>query len=133
MDQEIVSAINRVHFHKLAPAHIGIMNTRRNAKGSMTATTHQNAMGETALRYCDIIITAARTVHIGVLAVAENESWERLMIHTAPLVRFMGDDTECLQTSRGEFEAENEGEAFPTKVRWRANLLTSVRGGRMVK
>jgi hypothetical protein len=40
-----------------------------------------------SLQYRVIIITAARTVHKGVVDVEENESWERLKIHALPLVR----------------------------------------------
>jgi hypothetical protein len=40
MDQEIASPINRALFHKKAPAHIRIMNARRNAKGTITVIAH---------------------------------------------------------------------------------------------
>jgi len=87
MDQEIASAINRALFHQQAPAHIRIMNARRNTKGANTAIRHQNVTAEMALRYRDIIITAARTVDKGVIDVKENESWERLKIRAVALVR----------------------------------------------
>jgi hypothetical protein len=87
MDQEIASAINRALFHQQAPPHIRIMNARRNAKGMIMAITDQNATVEMAMRYRDIIITAASTVDKGVMDVEENETWERLMIHAVPLVR----------------------------------------------
>jgi len=67
MVQEIASVINRALFHQQAPAHIRIMNARRNAKGAITGITHQNATAEMALQYRDIIITAARTVDTGVV------------------------------------------------------------------
>ena len=73
MDQEIVSEINRVLFHQQAPAHIRIMNARRNAKGAMTAIMHQNAMAEIAMQYQDIISTAAWTVDKGVIDVEDDE------------------------------------------------------------
>jgi len=116
MDQEIASAINRALFHQQAPAHIRIMNARRNAKGAITAITHQNATAEMAMQYRDIIITAARTVDRGVVDVDENETWERLKIHAVPLMRYMGKGTEGLQKMQEEFEAENEGIAIPTQV-----------------
>jgi hypothetical protein len=87
MDQEIASAINRALFHQKALAHIRIMNTKRNAKGAITAITHLNETAEMALQYCDMIITAARIVDKGVVDFEENVSWERLKIHTVPLVR----------------------------------------------
>jgi len=62
MDQEIVSAINRALAHQKGPAHIRIMNAKRNAKGVITAISHRNVTAEMALQYCDIIITAATTV-----------------------------------------------------------------------
>jgi hypothetical protein len=117
MDQEIASAINRALFHQQAPAHIRIMNARRNAKGAITAITHQNATAEMGMQYRDIVITAARTVDTGVVDVEENETWGRLKIHAVPLVRYMGKGTEGLQKMREEFEAENEGIVIPTQVR----------------
>jgi len=96
MNQEIASPINRALFHQQAPAHIGIMNARRNAKGAMPAIRHQNATAEMAMRYRDFIITAARTVDRGVKDVEENETWERPKIHAVPLVRYMGKGTEAL-------------------------------------
>jgi hypothetical protein len=113
MDQEIASAINRVLFHQQAPAHIRIMNARRNAMGAITVITHQNATGEMPLQYRDIILKAARTVDKGVIDVEENETWERLNIHAVSLVRYMGKGTEGLQKMREEFEAENEGLVIP--------------------
>jgi len=124
MDQEIASAINRALLHQKAPAHIRIMNTKRNAKGAITAITHPNATAEMAMQYCDIIITAARTVDRGVVDVEENETWERLKIHAVPLVRYMVKGTEGLQKMREEFEVENEGIKVPTQVRWLANPHT---------
>jgi len=93
MDQEIMSAINRALFHQKAPAHIRIMNAKRNARGAITAITHQNAIAEMALQYRDIIITGARTVDKVVVDVEENESWETLKIHSVPLIRYMRNGT----------------------------------------
>jgi len=124
MDQEIASAIKRALFHQKALAHIRNMNAKSNAKGAITAITHLNATAEMAMQYCDIIITAVRTVHRGVMDVEGNETWERLKIHAVPVVRYMGKGTEGLQKMRQEFEAENEGIAIPTQVRWLANPRT---------
>jgi hypothetical protein len=63
------------------------MNARRNAKGAITAMMNQNATAEMAMQYCDIIITAARTVNRGVMDVEENKTWERLAIDAIPLVQ----------------------------------------------
>lgn len=49
MDQGIASAINRAVFNQQAPAHNRIVNTRRNAKGTITAITHQNVTAEMAV------------------------------------------------------------------------------------
>jgi hypothetical protein len=124
MYQEIASAIKRALFHLQAPAQIRIMNARSNAKGAITAITHQNATAEMAMQYRDIIFTAARTVNKGVVHVEENETWERLKIHAVPLVWYMGRSTERLRKMREEFEAENEGVAIPVDVRWLANPRT---------
>jgi len=124
MDQEIASAINRGLFHQQALAHITIMNARMNAMGATTAITHQNATAEMALRYSDIIITAARIVDKGVVDVKERESWERLTIYAVPLVRYMGKDTEGLLKLREEFEPQNEGIKIRTPLQWLANPRT---------
>jgi hypothetical protein len=100
------------------------MNTRRNAKGPITAIMHQNSTAEMAMQYRDIIITAARTVDRGVVDVKENEAWERLKIHAVPLVQYMGNCTEGLQKMREAVEVENEGIAIPTQVRWLVNPCT---------
>jgi len=39
MDQEITSATDRALFHQKLPAHIQIMNMKRNAKGATSAKT----------------------------------------------------------------------------------------------
>jgi len=76
MDEEIASAVNRALFEQQAPAHVRIMNVRRNPKGTITAITHQNATAEMALLYRDIMIKAARSVDKGIIDVEGNESWE---------------------------------------------------------
>jgi len=81
---------------------------------------HQNATAQMAMRYSDIIITAARTVDRGVVHVEENETSERLQSDAAPLVRYIGRSTEGLQKMQEEFEPENEGTAIPNHVRWLA-------------
>ena len=121
MDEEVGSAINRVLFHQQAPAHIKIKNGRRNAKGVITAITHQNATAEMAMRYCNVIITAGRTVDRGVMDVEEKKTWERVMIHAVPLVRYIRIGTAGSQKMREEFEAQNEGIAIPTQAQWLEN------------
>jgi hypothetical protein len=74
MHQEIASALSTALFHQQAPAHIRIMNARRNAKRAITAITHQNATAEMAMQYRDVIITATRTVDRGVMNVEENKT-----------------------------------------------------------
>ena len=85
MGQAIASAITRALFLQQAPAHIRNMKPRRNRKGASTAITHQNATAEMAMQYCDIINTAGRTVHRGVMDVEENLRWERRKIHAVTL------------------------------------------------
>jgi len=65
-----------------------------------------------------------RTVDKGVMDVEETEFWERLKIHTVPLVRYMGNGMEGQQTIREEFEEENKAIVIPTQVRWLANPQT---------
>jgi hypothetical protein len=72
MDEEIASAVNRALFQQQAPAHVRIMNTRCNARGTITAITHQNATAEMALLYGDIVMKAARSVNEGILNVEGN-------------------------------------------------------------
>jgi hypothetical protein len=121
MDQEIASAIDRALFHQKAPAHIWILNAKRNASGMITANTHQNATAAMALIYRDVICTAARTVDKEVIDVEENECWERLKIHTVSIVRYIGKGTEGLQMMRDEMHAENEGVTVPVQVWWLAS------------
>jgi hypothetical protein len=97
MDQEIALAITRAFSHQKAPADIRIMNAKRNAKAAITAIMYPNATAEMALQYHDIVTTAARTVDKGVVHVQENWSCERLMIHTVPLIRYMGKGKEGLK------------------------------------
>jgi len=121
MDEEIASAVNRAVFQQQAPAHVRIMNARSNAKGTITAITHENATPEIALPYRDIIMNAARSVYKWIIDVEGNESWERLKIHTFPPVRYMGKGTKGLQKMRDEIQAENEAVAIPAQVRWLSN------------
>jgi hypothetical protein len=72
MDDEITSAIARPLFHQKAPAHIRIMNAKRNAQGAINAITHPNATAEMAVQSSDISITAARTINKGLVDVEEN-------------------------------------------------------------
>jgi hypothetical protein len=51
MDEEIASAVSRALFQQQALAHVRIMNTRRNANGTITVSTHPNATAEMALLY----------------------------------------------------------------------------------
>jgi len=124
MDQEIASAIDCALFHLKAPAHCSIMDARSNARGTITAVTHQNALAAMALMFRGVFITAALTVDKGSIDVEQNEFWESLKIYAEPLVRYMGNGTEGLQNMRKEIEAENEGIAICTQVRWLANPRT---------
>ena len=116
MDEEVGSAIISARFQQQDPADIRIMNGRRNVKGSIPSIMHQNATAEMAMQYCDIIITAVRTINSGVVDVEENETWERLKIHAVPLVQYMGNGTNGVWMMQEEYEAENEGIAIPTQV-----------------
>lgn len=67
MDQEIASAIDRALFHQKTPAHIRILNTKRNLKDAITAISHHNTAAALPLTYSDIILHAAGTVYKGVI------------------------------------------------------------------
>jgi hypothetical protein len=54
----------------------------------------QQATAGMAIRYCDIIITAATTEDKGVVDADENVIWQWLKINTVPLVQYMGNGTE---------------------------------------
>jgi hypothetical protein len=118
MDQEIALAINRALFHQKSPAHIWIMNAKRNTRSIITAITHPDRRAVMALVYGGIIITTTCTVDIKVIDIEENQSWERLKIHALPLVRYMGKGTQGLQKMWDEIHAENEGVAVPVQVQW---------------
>jgi hypothetical protein len=66
MGQEIASALHRVRFHQMAPAHIRIIHIRRTGNGATTAISHPNATALIALHYREIMITAGRPVENGV-------------------------------------------------------------------
>jgi len=83
--------------------HVQIMNSRRNAKGTISAVTHQKATAEMSLLYRDIIFKTASSVDMGIIDVEGNESWERLNIQNMPQVRYMGKGTEGLQKQRRRF------------------------------
>jgi hypothetical protein len=55
INPDIGPVINRALIHVQAPAHIGIMNTKRNAKVIFTTIPHQHTTAEMALAYNDII------------------------------------------------------------------------------
>jgi len=124
IDQDIASAINRALFHQKSPAHIRIMNAKRNARGRITSITQENALVGRELFYRDIIITAARTFDKGVIDIEEKESWESLNIHAVPLMRYIGKGMEGLLKIAEEFQAEKEGIKIPTHIRWLANPCT---------
>jgi len=121
MLEEIPIANHRALFHQKVPAHIRIMNVKRNTKGAITVITEQNATAPMALVYRKAIINAARTVEKGVIDIEENESCERLIVHAVPLVRLMGKGRQGLEMMRDEIHVENEGVVIPVQVRWLAN------------
>jgi len=116
--EKIASPVNSALFQQKARAPVQIMNTRRNAKGTITAITNQNTTAEMALLYRDMIIKAARSVFNGPINWEGNESGESLKIHTVSLVRHMCKCTEALQEMRERIPAENEGVAMTAQVRW---------------
>jgi len=117
----MASAVKRELCQQQALALVRIMNARRNAKGTITAITHQNPTAEMAPLYRHIIIKAARSVDKGIIDMKGNESWETLKIHTVMLVGYMGKGTKGIQKMREEIQAENEGVAIPAQVRWLSN------------
>jgi hypothetical protein len=74
-----------------------------------------------AVKYHDLIMTAARTVDTGVMDVEENESWESPKIHTVLLIEYRRKGREGLQKIPEEFDVENEGILIPTQAMWLAN------------
>jgi len=51
MDDGIASAVDRALFRQRATAHVRILTAKRNAKGTITAITHQNPTAEMPLLY----------------------------------------------------------------------------------
>jgi hypothetical protein len=51
-----------------------IIDTSRNAEGTIRAIMYHNAKAEIALRYCDIIITVGMTLNKAVVDANDNES-----------------------------------------------------------
>jgi len=125
LDEAVPSVINRVRFHEQAPCHIKIMNAERNAKGAITAITHQNTTAAMALLYHNTIISAVRMADKEVVDVKVNESWQGLTIHSVPLTRYMGKATEGHLKMGEEFQAMKQGMVIPSTVRWQANPCTN--------
>ena len=106
------------------------MNAKRNTMGAITAIKHQNSMVEMALLYHDVIITSVRTVDKGIVDVQEHESWERLKIYAVPLIWFMGNGMEGLQTMPEEFQVKTEGIVIPLSCGGWQTRAPSGRGDR---
>jgi short subunit dehydrogenase-like uncharacterized protein len=100
------------------------MNARKNAKGMITAIMHRNSTLEMVLWYRFIIFIAARTVNKAVIDFEQNETRERLKIHTVHLVQYIGKGTDGQQKMREHFEVEKADITIPTKVRWLAKSRT---------
>jgi len=113
MDAEIASAVNKQLFEQQALAHVPIMTARRNARGTITAITHQNATAERALLYRDIIIKTPRSVDTGIINVERNELWERVKNNTVSLVGYIGMGAQGLPKMGEEIQAEYEGVTIP--------------------
>lgn len=92
--QEITSAISSRLFHQKTPAHIWIVHVNRNLMCRFIAIAHQNTIAVMAQTYRNMIITAAHAVNNGDIAVEERQSSERLIVHTMPLIRYMGNAPE---------------------------------------
>jgi hypothetical protein len=118
MDKEIALAVNRSLFQLQAPAHVQIVNARRNARSTMTSITDQNATGEMALLYRDIIIKATRSVDKEIIDVEGYVLWDRLKIYAVRQVRFIGQGTKGLQMLREGIQRENKGVTIRVQVRW---------------
>jgi len=84
MDHKIVSAINRALFHQKAQAHVRILTTKRNAKGTITPITQPNATAEMAVRYRDTVFTPATNLDQVEVDVEKNESWHRPNNYAVP-------------------------------------------------
>jgi hypothetical protein len=117
-DEDLTSAVNRALFKKGVPAHIRIASVRQNHRGTISAVTSELATAEMALRFKDLIITAARSVDKGVIDLQPNDTWTRLKIHGVPLKRYLGRGTEGLEKLREEFVAENNDLEIPTRIYW---------------
>jgi len=116
MHPEITSALNHELFQQKALAQIQIISVKRNAKGAITAITDQNATEAVEVAFRKVIINPAWTVDKGVIDVEGNKYWERLKVHAAPLVRYMGKGTEGLQKIWDEMHGEKEGLVISIEV-----------------
>jgi hypothetical protein len=101
--------------------HIRLENIRQNQRRSITAITTERSIAETALRFKDIIIIAARAVGQGIIDIQQNETWIRFNIHGVSLNRYIWKRTEGLDKIREEFTAENVGLVISMKVQWFGN------------
>lgn len=70
--------------------HIQSMNAKRRVKDVVTPSNYQDSLAVMALAYHNMIINTACMVYKGVIDVEENESREKLKVHAARLMRFVG-------------------------------------------
>jgi len=73
MDAALASAFHRALLQCQGPAHVRIMNASRNARGTITAITNQNAMVEIFLFYRAINIKTAQSADKGIIDVKGNK------------------------------------------------------------
>ena len=116
MGEEIALVINRVHFRQQPPAHIRIMNVRRNSTGTITQDMHQNATAEMASLYSYVIIPMASNVNKGVINIRGNQTRKWLKIHAVCLIRYMGNCMDELQNLGEDIQVEHKGGAIPAKM-----------------
>jgi hypothetical protein len=116
MGQSIGSAISRALFHQQVLAHIRMMNARRNADRVIMTIKNLKVTAVLALRCCDNIIAAARSVGKGVIEVKEHESSERLSFPAVVLLPSMRTSPDGLWKLQKEFVAENECVVIPIQV-----------------
>ena len=100
--EDIHSAVNRALHREKVPHFVRIQEIRRNGKFTVTGVTTPTASARMLMSYKDIVVTAARTVDIGVVDVEVNEVWKRLKVHGIPLARYMGEGTNGTERLREE-------------------------------
>lgn len=88
------------------------------ASGKYRGSTRPTSNAGQLLEHRDAVIQAARKADPAVTGLEARTSWWWLKVNAVPVARFLGRGSNGTDSLREELEAENEGLAIPSAVRW---------------